>query len=227
MVTSRTVLNAIARAIKRSRRLPKGTNYIVGEPDLQGTDSYIELPAIVVGEVATIRDDSHTTDLVGYETDDTGSRIGRIWQASYEMETQIDIYTAAGASAKNSLERLEPGTRRALQRYDSQLRADFLPDENGNDIGAIRELTIGESRPENDLTMSPSLLRQRFSVNVSYVDRLNEVEEFGEIPTIKSVLTPKAGDFVGDISQDYELEYHPPLDTAEAEAAAEDAGFRT
>lgn len=227
MVTSQDTLEAISRAIRRSGRLPTDTSYIVGEPDPQGTDAAVTLPAVVVQEVVTLRDENRSTDLVDYVTDDAGRRIGRIWQANYDMDVQIDIHTIAGASEARSISTLEQQVRRALQRYDSQLRGESFPDEDGTDIGGIREFALGDSTPENDLTRTPSLLRQRFSASVGFVDRLNEVEEFGPIPTIETVLTPRDGDFVGDISEDYELEFQPPLDTAAVEQAVQDAGYHT
>lgn len=225
MVTSQTVLEAISRGIRDSGRLPKDTSYIVGEPDPQGKDAAVSLPAIVVDKVVTLRDQSQTTDLVGYVTDDAGRRIGRIWQAGYDMDVQIDIHTVSGAGEARSLPTLTRNVRRALQRFDSQVRDESFPDENGAAISAIREFTLGESRPENDLTRAPSLLRERYSASVSFVDRLNEVEEFGPLPTIERVITPKDGDFVGNISEDYELEFQPPVDTATQ--AAQDAGYNT
>lgn len=225
MVTAQTTLEAISRAIRRSGRLPKDTSYIVGEPDPQGTDAAVTLPAVVVDEVVTLRDEARSTDLVGYVTDDAGRRIGRIWQASYDMDVQIDIHTVSGAGEARSLRTLKKKVKTALKRYDSQFRGESFPDENGNDIGEIREFTLSDSRPENDLTRTQSLMRQRYSATVGFVDRLNEVEEFGPLPTIDTVITPRDGDFVGNISEDYEIEYQPPVDTTTE--AVQDAGYNT
>lgn len=214
MVTVQTVLDAIIRGIEQSGRLPDSTSFLTREPDPQGVDAGVTLPAVVVQEVSTVRDESRVTDLVGYVTDDEGSEVGRIWQASYDMEVQVDIHTAAGASEPKDLETLETQVKRALQRYDKQMRADFFPDGEGGTEGAIREFTFGESHPENQLTASPSLMRQRMSAFVVFVDRVNEVEEFGPLPAIKDVITPRDGDFVGSISEDYTMEFHPPLDAS-------------
>lgn len=217
MVTAQNVLDAIVRGIEQSGRLPADVSYLSQEPDPRGTSSWIMVPAVVVQEVSTVRDDSRVTDLVGYITDDEGSQIGRIWQASYEMEVQIDVHTAAGADPPKDVETLERRVQRALQRYDSQMRQDSFPDGEGGFEGGIREFTLGESHPENDLTQAPSLMRQRLSAFVSFVDRLNEVEEYGPLPTIKRAITPRDGDFVGSISDDYDIEFHPDMEAADRE----------
>lgn len=213
MVTVQTVLDAIARGVKQSGRLPESTSYLTREADPQGVDAGVPLPAVVIQEVSTVRDETRSTDLVGYITDNEGSEIGRIWQATYDMEIQIDIHTAAGAGPPKDIETLEIDVKRALQRYDSQMRADFFPDGDGGSESAIRQFTFGESHPENRLTDTPSLMRQRMSAFVTFVDRVDEVEEFGALPTIKNVITPRDGDFVGSLSDEYTMEFHPTLDS--------------
>lgn len=214
MVTVQEVLDAVVRGIEQSGRLPDETSYLTREADAEGVDAAVTLPAVVVQEVSTVRDESRVTDLVGYITDNEGSDIGRIWQATYDLEIQIDIHTASGATPPRDLDTLIPRVKRALQRYDSQMRDDVFPAEDGGSVGAIREFTLGESHPENDLTLNHSLMRQRLSAFMVFVDRVNEVEEYGAWPTIKGVVTPRDGDFVG-LSDDYTMEFHPPLDTEE------------
>lgn len=228
MVTVQTVLDAISRGIEQSGRLPESTSYLTREPDPQGVDAGVTLPAVVIQEVSTVRDETRSTDLVGYITDNEGSEVGRIWQATYDMEIQVDVHTAASANPPKDIETLETSVKRALQRYDSQMRADFFPDGEGGSERAIRQFTFGESHPANRLTDSPSLMRQRMSAFVVFVDRVDEVEEFGALPTIKNVITPRDGDFVGSLSDDYTMEFHPTLDTAiedrEPEFSVEETG---
>lgn len=207
MVRAHEVIEGVRRGIENSGRLPSGTSYLTREPDPEGTDASVTLPAVVLNSITVSRDEQRSTDLVGYHENDQGQRIGRIFDMSFTQEIQVDLYVAAGSSYDTA----DLATRLdlALGRYDSQLRNDLLPDGNGGGMGSVTEIIMGDRRPADDLTQTPSLRRQRKTVYTNFIERVDEVEEYGPLPTISEVITPSPEDYVGDLG-DYELEYQPP-----------------
>lgn len=199
------VLAAVRRGIEQSDRMPAGTSYLERQADREGTDAAVTLPAIILTEVATSRDQNRSTDLVGLVRDEDGSVIGRIFEIGFEMQLQIDVTVAAGTEP--SVEELTQRVQRALQQYDSQLRADPLPDGEGGSVGDIRQFTLQQAQPDDDFSKTPSLRRQRLEAFVTFRDRLNEVDEYGPLEPIKTVRTPRDGDYEGGLSEDYEIEY--------------------
>lgn len=207
MVRVDEVLAAIRRGIEQSGRMPTNTSYRERQFDVEGVDAGVTLPAVLLTEVTTTRDQNRSTDLVGVVRDtDTNQVIGRIFEVGFEMVVQIDVYVVSGQTPDVS--ELAHRVRRALQQYDSQLRADLFPDGAGGTVGEIQHFTLEQGQPIDDLSQTPSLRRQRLSASVMFTDRLNEVDEYGPTELIHEVRTPRDGDYAGGLSDDYELVYY-------------------
>lgn len=207
MVRVDGVLAGIRRGIEQSNRMPSDTSYRERTIDAEGVDSDATLPNVTITEISTVQDESRSTGLVGYVRDDAGDIIGRIFEAGFDMEVQIDVHVAAGDTP--GIKELQNRVRLALWQYDSRFRSDLFPDGAGGGIGDIRNFQLGQSVPADDLTQTPSMRRQRLEASIVFVERLNEVDEYGPLEPIKEVRTPRDGDYVGDISEDYDIEYHP------------------
>lgn len=208
-----TVLNSIRRGIETGSMVPDETDYRVRRVDSEGADTGMTLPNVVIDEVTTTRDDNRSTDLVGVVRDEqTGQVVGRIFEIGFLMDVQIEANVVEGSS--HPIGEFAHQVRRALQRYDSQLRDDLFPDGEGGTIGEIQNFTISQSSPQDDLSKTHTLRTERFSAEVRFSDRLNEVDEYGPLEPIKEVRTPRDGDYAGGLSDDYYMEYHAPDDTS-------------
>jgi len=189
-----TVLKSIKTAIKQSGRLPNSTSYATFELDSTGAQSNVRPPIVEITNTSTIRSRPHNTDFSGFATDNAGNHIGRIYDALFEMEIQIDVWTAAG----DDYDQKEIGgaVRRALYQYDSVQVDDKLPDPSDPDttLGDIDYFTVDEGSPANDLSMTPALRRWRQSGEVWFRERVNTAEEYGADDFIASVKTPADGD---------------------------------
>lgn len=207
MVRVPEVLNGIQRGLEQSSHVPAGMTYYTRTIDEEGMDAGGTLPDILISEVSTIEDTDRSTRLVGHVRDADGSIIGRIFETGFDMEVQITLSVPYGDSP--DVHDLRKSIDTALKQYDTGYRSDLFPDGSGGGIGDIREFTVDRTTPEDDLTSTPSLHGQIFEASVIFVDRLNEVDEFGPLEPIKEVRTPRDGDYEGQLSDDYYIEYHP------------------
>lgn len=208
MVRLDEVLAGINRGLKQSGRLPSSTTYEERTLDMDGTASPDTTPFITVSEVTTIEDNNRSTNLVGYVRNDEGQIIGRIFQTGFETEAQIDVGVAAGGGI--DIGDLRNEVRLVLLQYDDQFRGDPFPSGDGDGIGDVRVFSLTQSQPADDLSVDPGLRRQRLSANIIFVDRVNEVDQWGPIEPIKQVRTPRDGDYAGGLSDEYSVEYHAP-----------------
>lgn len=215
MVDPSTAVAAVSQGIEASGRFPDYATFLTRTGDQQGVDANVTPPVIVTNEISTTRNERNSTDLVGYATDDAGARIGRIWEVTYRMRLEVDIFTAAGDS-RHDIADLGADLKQALYRYDAQTRGDLLPDpttpvESDETEAEITELTVSDGEPADDLTASPSIRRRRQTVHTRFVDRLNEADEYGPRATVEEVITAGDGDYVALLDDDdtIDLEYHP------------------
>lgn len=208
MVRPQEIAEAVRRGIENSGRLPAEMSYLTRTPDTQGEDAHITYPACVITQVSVTRDEDRSTDLVGYHRNAQGQAIGRIFDMTFQQELQVDVYTAAGSSW--NVNDLMDSVERALWRYDSQLRHDLLPAEDGSGISEVWSFTLGQRRPADNLAKSPSERRIMKSVFTGFTIRVDEVEEYGPLPTISEIITADWDDYEGLPGDGDELEYYPP-----------------
>jgi len=165
MVRPDQVLQSIAHAIDSSGRLPDATSYATFEIDDDGGQANVRPPVVEVTNTGTVRSRPHNTDVVRFATDDRGNQIGRIYHALFEMDVEIDVWTAEGDGYNP--ESMGEQVRRALYRYDDTQRGDPLPDpdpdSDPNDqesVGPIDYFVVDDGSVANDLTMTPALERR-------------------------------------------------------------------
>lgn len=190
-----TVLKSVKTALKESGRLPDSTSYATFELDQEGGQSNVRPPVVEITVIDAVRSRPHNTDLVDYATDGSGNRIGRIYHALFEMEFQIDVWTAEG-------DPFDPHTigeevRRTLYRYDAHQYDDSLPDPEtpSTALDGIDYFSVDDGTVENDLAMTPALRRWRQTGEVWFHEEVNTAQAYGPEDYVVNVVGPKDGDF--------------------------------
>lgn len=210
MADPQTVLDAIARALRTSGKLPEVETFLTQETDLTGQNAMEWFPLVEITSISTIRTTEKGTSFVGWVFDDDNHKIGAIYDANFNMTVQIDAYDAAAGTANPV--NLGTSIRRALYKYDAQMRGDVLVDENGNGHEDITELVIQDGNTSDQLTeYTPGLRRWTQEVDVQFYERVDTTEEYGPAPFIRTVNYPHAGDFAPGQHEDVEIEYTPSL----------------
>jgi hypothetical protein len=188
MVRPREAVAAVRRAIEESNEMPESVSYLEHEPDTTGDDASIKLPVCAVQTIGSIRIKDFNTDQVSNITDDNGNVVGRKFEAEYRLDTQIDLWVAAGSSHDPDL--LGNKMRTVLYNYDSAGPQGFLKDENGENITSIWKFEVGDGERRDDLTMNPSLRRWMQEVTIWANEEFSTVEDY-----IAAVDYPADGDF--------------------------------
>lgn len=182
-------LDTIIRALKQSAF--DGGSYINYLTDHEGTDNRLSQPVVELQPVSDVRSDPHDTDRVGYVTNASGDRVGRIFQTDWQMSVQADIYIAAG-NADLDVSVLGHDFRRALLPYDDKQQGLAFPDGAGGTIDDVTHFRVGDGSREDDLA-GPGRRRWRHSLEIHYRDRVETTEE-----TITAVDVPQTSDFTSD-----------------------------
>jgi hypothetical protein len=193
MVQPHTVLDSMTTALKESDSIPDATSYATFELDTDGGQSNVRPPVIEVTIIDTVRSRPHNTDFVDYATDGNDNHIGRIYHALFEMQFQIDVWTAEGGNFNHY--DLGNTMQRALYRYDANGRGDPLPDPDDPQtrLDDIDRFTIGDGSPANDLSMTPALRRWRQTGEVWFHEEINTATEYGPEDYVVSVVGPSDG----------------------------------
>lgn len=178
MVRPDTVLKSVKTAIKESGRLPDSTSYSTFEIDADGGQADVRPPVVEITIIDTVRSRPHNTDFVGTITDDSGNDIGRVYRALFEMNIQIDVWTAEGD--KYNAHEIGQEVRRALYFHDEYVTADPLPDPDdpSQAVGGIDYFTVGDGSVENDLSMTPALRRWRQTAEVWFSEQVSTDETY-------------------------------------------------
>jgi hypothetical protein len=198
MPSPQTVLKSITTAIDESGRLPDATSYSTYELDTDGGQANVRPPVVEVTAPDVIKADRNHTDFYKYATDDMGNHIGRIYRATFEMDVEIDVWTAEGD--RYDADELGRAVRMALYRYDARQRDEQLPDPDtpSQDIENVPHFWISDGGMRNDLTMTPALRRWRTTADVWFQEIVNTAEEYGADDRIVNVVTPDSAEGIGD-----------------------------
>lgn len=190
-----TVLRSVKTALKESGRMPDSMSYSTFELDTEGDQSNVRPPVVEITVISSIRSRPHNTDFAGFATDENGNHIGRIFHALFEMELQIDVWTAEGGSFNPH--DIGEEVRKSLYRYDSHQFSDSLPDPDApsNALGDIDYVSVGDGSVENDLSMTPALRRWRQTMEIWFHEEINTAEEYGAEDFIVDVVSPSDGSF--------------------------------
>jgi hypothetical protein len=207
MATRNTVIEAVARAIATAPRLDALSEVLTYDPNRDQEDAGVHTPAVSLSVIVNRRESPGVDPRAGYTRTDSGAKTGRIWERAYRMELQADIYTLQGDD--HDPDTLADDLATALRRYNRDERGDFLEDADGDALSTIRDVRVTGGQRADDLTASPTIRRWRLSIEVRYIDRLREVDEYGPQPRIKFVNHPHPGDLEGAATEGVDVEYVP------------------
>lgn len=212
------VLASVNTALKESGRLPSSTTYSEFELDSSGGQSNVRPPVVETTIIDTVRSQPTNTDFAGFAEDEQGNQVGYIFDATFEMTMQIDVWTAEGDD--HDMHRIGENVRRALYRYDDHRYNDPLPDPSdpSSPLPNVDYFSVDDGRVANDLTMTPALRRWRQEAVCWFAETVDTSEEYGEEDVILDVIYPEDGDFVAG-TDNVEIVFDA---TASTESAADD-----
>lgn len=169
------VIDAITYTLDISGQLPDRVSYVTHEADLGGEDADLSLPIVELQPISTIHLTNFNTDFVGYKYDDDGNEIGRIYQSRYEMDVQVDVWTAA--RAEDNPDEIGGTIRRTLYPYTSAGPSETLLSPDG-EAEEIWKFSLTDGGREDDLTMSPSIRRWRQDLEVWSYEQFDTTEDY-------------------------------------------------
>jgi len=197
-VTPQQVLDAIVRGLKASASFTGG-DYSTQELDPSGAGNRFEQPIVTLQPTGTVRADRWNTDLVGYTTDANDNRTGRIFDAIFEMNIQLDIWVAAGNSDLDA-SALGGDLQRALFQFDSQMVDRAFPDGDGGTVDGITKFLVEDGRRQDDLA-GPGVRRWRQELSARFRSRVTTDDEY-----VEEVDTPTDGEATGGDGDDVAIE---------------------
>lgn len=198
-MTPEDVFQAIVRALSNSSKFSAGS-YLTREADLDGEDNRLRQPWVELVPVGQIRATEWDSDRVGYVTDASGDRTGRIFRATWEMQVQATVTFAAGNDSY-SASTLGGNLQTALLPYENQQEDQPFPDGDGGTVDEIAHFVVADGEVDNDLA-GPGLRRWRQELAVDFYDE-RTVDESGD--TITAVETASSGDLSTDDTEDADL----------------------
>lgn len=210
MASPDDVLNALADALETSGDFPSINHFLTYEIDYDGVNAAALFPLIEITPASMARAGQGDTNLAGYIYDDSGGKIGAIYDAEFTMVAQIDAYSIAGTQP--TARHIATKVRRELYRYDDTMYGQGFEDETGDGIDSITDVVVGDPRENDELTRYEyGLRRATQEIEIRFYERINTLEEYGELPYIKTVNYPHPGDFMEGVTPEVTIEYDPTL----------------
>lgn len=194
MVSPKTCLESVARAVASSGNLPNDMGVVMQEADPQSENADIDLPALEfqIDEMDDII--VHNTDFVGYSTDANGNHIGRLYESEYEMTIQIDIWTTPNDGYDP--DELGEQLRNALYPYSSYGPDKPFLDDVSDPIEEVTYFTLNSGERTDDLIRTPSVRKWSQEVELWAYEEFSTEEEY-----ILSVDYPTPSD-IDDFDED-------------------------
>jgi len=190
MVYAGTVLDGIAEALDSVGAHPEAVKYATLELDDSGEHANVSLPVIEIAPTQIERNTDHNTNKVGYETNDDGERIGRIYEYGFDMILTVDHITAP--QTRHTSRTLEQQTKEHLGIYDTRMiDADLPHPETGSPLSSVN-IVVGADEPANNFSSSPSLRIERLTLSATFTHEIRETELRGAQTPITAVQTPSA-----------------------------------
>jgi hypothetical protein len=193
------------QALEAVKRVIDQSNVSVGdvithEPNYAREDNRLESPWVSIQPITIPRSDPHDTDRVGYETNASGARIGKVYQTTWVVDMQLDVYVPESGPGDASI--LGHAVQDALFPHDSKRDEQPFPDGGGGTLADVERFRVGDAERRDDLTASRSLRRwyQELSMRVS--DRASTTED-----PITAVETPSDGQAAGQSDGSIVLQY--------------------
>lgn len=187
MVSPRGSMEAVARAVANSDKLPSDMSLLLHEADTSADDADADLPLLEIQPVEVEHVVVSNTDLVGYVTDNNGNRIGRLFSSEYEMTISIDIWTTSDGGYDP--DELGNRLREALYPHSSYGPQEPFFDEERSPIDQITYFRLGSGERTDDLIQTPSVRRWSQEVELWACEEFQTNEDY-----IGTVTYPSSGD---------------------------------
>jgi len=201
MVRAGTLIEAIGHALRNSDQLSDDVTVVTQELDVTGSDASVSLPVVECMLTTVDREHTHNTEFVGWEYDDDGRKIGRLFEEQFSMEATIDVTTVQGS--QTDVRTLLSNVQTALAPYETAKTGVPLPappantDRRTQNAGNPISPTRFERRThvsEHDFATSSTLRVRRLQVGVQFEHVLSEVDLTGKLPRLESIDVPYPGD---------------------------------
>jgi|APHM01.1.fsa_nt_gi hypothetical protein len=192
-------IDAIARVIRQSA-VSLGS-VLAREPNYAREDNRLHSPWVTLQPVSIPRSSPHDTDRVEFVTDGQGRKVGQIFQTTWEMDVQIDVWQPTPAS--RDVSEVGYNVQKALLEHDVKREAEPFPDGAGGIEDEIDNFRVGEAERRDDLTAEHSLRRWYQEARLVLSDRVDTTTD-----TIEAVDTPRDGEAVGEVGGGVTLEFN-------------------
>lgn len=188
MVTPTETMDLVLLAVADSGDLPAEMSVLKHEADIDNENSDVELPLLEVQIADSERVEVSNDDLVGWTTDGSGNRTGRIYESEYELTLELRIWTIPKDGY--NVDRLGDAVRSALYPYSSYGPQKSFRDESGETVDQIYYFTISDGARADDLIQTPNVRRWRQEVELWGCEEFRTTEDY-----IVAVDYPQDGDF--------------------------------
>lgn len=157
MTTPKEALHAVARAISDSGKLPSDMGVVLREADETSDDADVDMPLLEIQIESSDYVVTNNTDRVGYVTDGNGNKVGRIFDAEYELTLRLDLWTIE--DTPYNADELGAALRDALYPYSSYGPDKPFVDHDGNQIDKIGRFVINEGSRDDEFIRTPTVRR--------------------------------------------------------------------
>lgn len=164
MVAPQDIIDGLAHAIRSSDSVPDNINFITFEPDIESNP--VKLPLVQVSGESKVTADRTNTNFVGFQEDDSGNDIGRIYKTLYTQEFEVASWTAQGS--KYDVQDVSQSVRKSILPYTTAGPAQELIDsETGEKLDDVWNVKLLETQRTDDLGTSPTLRQRTEIIEVS------------------------------------------------------------
>ena len=168
MVAPNDAVHELIERIAEQGYLPDEMSVIFHEADEDNDDSDEDLPLLEVQIDSTDRPQLTNNDLVGHKVDDSGNRIARVYESTYELTLELNIWTAG--KTNNDPNEFGNDLRRALYPFSSHGPGLSIDDD-------IYYIVIGDGAREDDIIQTPTVRKWQQEVELWAVERFSTDEE--------------------------------------------------
>jgi hypothetical protein len=193
-------VDAIARVIRQSG-VSLG-DVLAREPNYNREDNRLKAPWVTVRPVSIPRASPHDSDRVSFITDAQGRQVARVFETTWEMDVQVDVWLPT--PAPRDVSTVGYDVQRALLRHDTKRRAEPFPDGDGGVEDDIDHFRVGEAERRDELTGEFSLRRWYQEARLILSDRVNTTQS-----AVEAVDTPRDGESIGQTDGSLVLEFDP------------------
>lgn len=191
MIDINTILYGVEYALKQANIDPD-LSYIAYSWDADNDNTGVYFPFVEI-QATRVVPTGQTPDETPI-TDDTGGRIGTFYRIPWEATLQVSLRADAD-DPRNDARDLGSAIEAELYRYDNDIRATPLPDENGDPILEINEWSIVENSPADDVGSNPAIRQWITEIDVEFNKTIDSTDVFGPQEYVSTVITPNRGDF--------------------------------